>query len=162
MDSSLIFILAVIILLIVFGIVSCNLKSIEGFSPMGFTQNCPNGKGMLSPRMAYGRKFGHIRRDGSVYGSNSPGSVFKCDNVRGCPNLNIKGCAKKMDIPIVRENLPLGWGTTMTGPYADNNCLSGINGVNKASMENPYGRVYPEGDQMYGFCEKGIDNFFSN
>ena len=146
-----------------FGI-GCNCYKSEKFSPTGWTQNCPNAAA-LSPKMAYGEPWtstGWKKFDGKVVGSYSPGSVFQC-NDSDCSMITTKGCARKDTKGVMlKENIPIGWGSTMTGPYADNNCMSGINGVNKASMKNPYGKVYPEGKQMYGFCEKGVNNYFSD
>ena len=160
-----IIIFSVIIVLIVFAIVCCYRKT-ENFSPTGWTQNCPNPRQtMLSPRMAYGKPWEQTgwKRFGKNYiaGSYSPGSVFKCKDPKNCSMIQSEGCPKKEDIPTLRENLPIGWGSTITGPYADNNCMSNINGVNKSSGKNPYGKVYPNGKQMYAFCEKGVNNYFS-
>ena len=125
---------------------------------MGTTQNCPEANPTaLSPRMAYGNKFGWKNIDGQIVGSYSPGSVFKCNNQKDCVNISVNGCPKKEDIPTVRENLPLGWGSTMTGPYAGNYAMSNVNNINRSSMKNPYGKVYPDGDQMYGFFERGAE-----
>ena len=155
----------IILTIVVFGIV-CVCKKTENFSPTGFTQNCPRGKGLISPNMAVGepwRKTGFVKLDnGKIAGSQSPGSVFLCDDVENCPNLTISGCDNRKENVILKENIPLGWGSTMTGPYAGNNCMSNVNGVNKPSMRNPYGKLYPEGDQMYSFCEPGTPNAFAN
>lgn len=135
----------------------------EPFSPDGWTQNCPPASpNALSPKMAYGppwRSSEIISVDGDyIAGSVSPGSVFKCNNNDKCPPM-VQSCGKVIDAPQL-ESLPLGWGSTMTGPYADNWALSGVNGINKATLRNPYGKVYPEGKQMYGFIEKGSRNYF--
>lgn len=159
MKESLILLLAIILSLIIFGIVGMSRN--EHFSPTGWTQNCPAPQNqLLSPKMAYGRKFGWKRFGDNVAGSYSPGSVFQCKNPKQCSMINVRGCPHREDIPHLKEDLPLGWGSTITGPWAQNSCMSNVNGINKASMRNPYGKVGQQ--QTYGFCEKGINNFFSD
>lgn len=156
-----IFLTLVVIIFVIFGLTAVRTK--ERFSPTGWTQNCPPANPRpLSPKMAYGppwRDSKVIDVDGDyIAGSVSPGSVFKC-NGGNCPALG-PSCGTVGDVPQLRENLPLGWGSTMTGPYADNWSMSGVNGINKPTLENPYGKVYPHGKQMYGFIEKGSNNCF--
>lgn len=106
---------------------------------------------------------------GNVIGTCGPGCVYKCKNRKDCPNL-VKGCAPKERIPNYPNNLPLGWGSTVSGPYAgESGCASNINGINKMSFETPYGSTFklspngkhlPSGNQMYGVCTKGSMNPF--
>lgn len=170
--TGIVLVFVVILSIIMFGMFCVAKKSgsLEHFSPTGWTQNCPQAQPQaLSPKMAYGppwRQYGITKigtgEDSYIAGSYSPGSVFKCKNEKDCPMLNVRGCAKRENVPLIRDNLPLGWGSTMTGPYAGNDCMMNVNGVNKPSMRNPYGKVYPYGDQMYGFCEKGANNYFDD
>lgn len=156
----------IILTLTVFGLV-CFLKKEETFVDRENLINSNDSirENLVSPNMAIGepwRKSPHTVKlsNGKIVGTQSPGSVFICNDMENCPNIVIKGCDKSKEIVNLRDNLPLGWGSTMTGPYAQNNCMSNVNGINKPSMRNPYGKVYPEGDQMYGFCEKGTPNAF--
>ena len=166
MDSCYLILGIVIFGFLLFGLIGVCSNRTEGFSPTGWSANCPPASPRaLSPNMANGlpwRKPGWISVDGDyIAGSYSPGSAFKCDNEKDCVNLKTSGCkSKKEDVPEVVEDLPLGWGSSMTGPYADNWAMSGVNGINKATLRNPYGRVYPKGKQMYGFLEKGSRNCF--
>ena len=152
-------IFAIVLVLIVFGIVCIFFPYSEKFTP----EVCPDGGNLISQNALLGepwrKPFVTKLKNGKVIGSQSPGSLFQCDDIENCPNLNIKGCAKTKPHVDVRENLPLGWGSTMTGSYAGNNCMSNVNGINMPSMKNPYGKV--DGDQMYGFCEKGTPNAFA-
>jgi len=165
MNESLVLVFAVILSIIIFGIFCICRNPTEHFSPTGWTQNCPPAQPRaLSPKIAYGPPWspeGWIDVDGKyIAGSYSPGSVFKCDNQKDCAMIQVKGCPKRENVPLLRDNLPVGWGSTMAGPYADNNGMMNVNGVNKPTMRNPYGKVYPYGDQMYGFFEKGTNNYF--
>lgn len=182
--SNVVLIFAVIIVLATLGVVmvcyKCsdkftNLSKLkENFSPVGWTRNCPPpSPPALLPSTAYGpmtgplnamyRKFG-VRSDGkNVVGSLSPGAVFKCKDREKCPPLSVKGCNREEPSPVVRENMPLGWGGTMSGPYAGmSGCASNVNGITKMSYDNPYGATTPYGDQMYGMCVKGESNPFDN
>lgn len=111
-----------------------NVKKLkEHFSPTGWTRDCP------------------------YYGD-----IPSTECGPGCyttSNLGIKGCRRKVSKPTLKR-LPLGWGGTMTGPYAGSSgCASNVNGVMKNSKRNPYGIVGP---QMYGMCVMGSDNAFEN
>lgn len=103
----------------------------ENFSPTGWTRDCPHGT------------VGSMRQCGP--GCWTKSKIFS------------KGC--KVKEPKVR-GLPLGWGGTVTGPYAGpSGCTSNVNGVMKRSKRNPYGQVEP---QMYGMCVMGSENAFDN
>lgn len=120
---------------------------------------------LLSPSDAYGQpwyKPKTFKKGKFIYGSQTPGSAFKCDSIADCPNLRVKGCSSKISdkAPTLQDNLPIGWGSTMSGPYADNDFMMNVNGINKPTFRNPYGYVYPKGDQMYGYAEEGSPNAF--
>jgi hypothetical protein len=120
-------------------------KITESFSPIGWTQNCP------PPRMG-----------NDIIGSCGPGCIYKCKYKKNCPNLEVGGCGKHI-IPTIYEEIPLGWGGTMSGPYAgQSGCASGINGVANMSYRNEYGSTTPYGDQMYGMCDRSESNPFDN
>lgn len=56
---------------------------------------------------------------------------------------------------------PLGAMDSYAGPWSGyNGCIGNPNGVNKMSYKNPYGNTAPYGEQMYGYCEEGINNTF--
>lgn len=116
----------------------------ESFSPTGWTASSPPP----SPTS-------------DIIGQCGPGCYYKCSDTKNCPNINVKNYGKKDRAPILRDNLPIGWGDTMTGPYAGpEGCSSNINGINRNSYMNPYGEL--GNDQMYSFCEKGVTNPFTN
>jgi hypothetical protein len=158
MDESYIVMFAVILSLVVFGLVCCKCKKVDTFGSV----NCTNAP-LLSPKMAQGRHGWKNFKSGDteyIAGSYSPGSVFKCRNPEDCPNITVNGCGGHIKPPLVKENLPLGWGSTMT--VTGETCMSGVNGINKMSNRNPYGEIQPNGDQTVGYCVKGIDNCFSD
>ena len=69
----------------------------------------------------------------------------------------------KSERPNFPDNVALGWGGTMSGPYAGNSgCASNVNGITRMSYNTAYGQTTPWGDQMYGICEKGESNPFDS
>lgn len=102
-------------------------------------------------------------------GSCGPGCQFECDN-KDCPNMKLKGNKTKHTLPKgqmysskpnLTKNLPLGYVPSKVAYTGISDCSGNINGVMKSKNENPYGKVYPEGDQMYSFCDKGANNPFN-
>jgi hypothetical protein len=103
-----------------------------------------------------------------ITGSCGPGCYFQCDNAKNCPNMKLKGISPKnftqnpvSTSPNLEKNLPLGYGSTISGPYSGNAACSGnVQGAMKLASGNRYGKLYPEGDQMYAPCIKGTNNPF--
>ena len=170
-----------------------NLQKIkENFSPTGWDRNCPPPKpravatsvadGPLTGPLdrVYNPKTGKFERvyhpfgvksDGrDIIGTSGPGAVYKCKDKEDCPNIQVKGCRREELVPDFPDNLPLGWGGTMSGPYAGTpGCASNVNGINKMSFKNAYGETTKSspdqrrkgpGNQMYGMCVKGSSNPF--
>lgn len=132
---------SVILIFLIFGsIVWCYNKSDgftniqrlkENFSPTGWTRDCPHQD--------------HIKSEDCGPGCYTTSKI----NKRGC---------RKISKPNL-ENLPLGWGGTLSIDGVDGFCVSNVNGVMKNSKRNPYGLM---GEQMYGMCVMGSDNAFEN
>ena len=155
----------------------------ESFSPTGWTKNCPQPHPRaVSPDMALGEMTGplnqwwnnikknnikktskeHFGNKKQVIGKCGPGCVYKCKEGESCPNVEVTGCRRYERKPTLIENVPLGFGTTMSGPYSGpSGCASNVNGITRMGYGNPYGYTAPYGNQMYGFCEKGKPNPFN-
>ena len=109
-----------------------------------------------------------------ITGSCGPGCYFQCDSDENCPNMKLKGIKPKhckrnpksrliSTTPKLEKNLPLGYASTISGPYAGNTACSGnVQGTMKLASGNRYGKLYPEGDQMYAPCMQGTNNPFDN
>jgi len=106
-------------------------------------------------------EMSELKKLGDRYfsGGCGPGCKFQCKHGEVCPNMKIKEKGKSS--PILKKNLPLGYGSTMGGSYSGNSsCSNNVNGVMKLQKENRYGKLYPEGNQMYGYCVEGSENIF--
>lgn len=109
-----------------------------------------------------------------ITGSCGPGCQFQCDNAENCPNMKLKGIKPKScknnpkaglisTAPKLEKNLPLGYGSTIAGSYAGNAACSGnVQGAMKLASGNRYGKLYPQGDQMYAPCVQGTNNPFDD
>ena len=60
-----------------------------------------------------------------------------------------------------QKDLPLRTGSRMGGPAFGGNdsCAETQEEQMKLSLSNPYGKMYPEGSQMYGQCVAGTNPF---
>lgn len=108
-----------------------------------------------------------------VSGSCGPGCEYQCYSQENCPNLKLKrhDCRGEQSLtskvnwsyePVLKSNLPLGYGSTMSVPYISSSCTGNVNGVMKLSEGNRYGQMYPKGAQMYGMCVQGSSNPFDD
>ena len=107
-----------------------------------------------------------------ITGSCGPGCQFQCDDADNCPNMKLKGIKPKpckhnpspgliSTAPKLEKNLPLGYGSTVAGSYAGNaSCSGNVQGAMKLDSGNRYGKLFPEGEQMYAPCIQGTNNQF--
>jgi hypothetical protein len=133
----------------------------------GFLYYRENNKGHSLEQKNFLNKM-RLKENKRLYsGSCGPGCEYQCNHGERCPNMEIKSSnlikpnslpqgqsiSKK---PILTKNLDLGYATNI------NHCSSNVNGVMKLKNHNRYGKVYPEGEQMYSFCVKGSNNPFDD
>ncbi len=117
----------------------------EGFSPLGFTQNCPSAKS-VSPAFVYPDrktpKSVKIKGLGYIQ-TQSPGSAYQSKKkVKFNPETNVR---------VYDKALPLGAYSTMV-LFDKGSCIDNVNGINKSSGKNVYGEMYPGGNQSYSMA----------
>ena len=130
--------------------------------------NSKKGDRLNSQNIDYQKKALEGKR--LITGSCGPGCQFQCDNAENCPNMKLKGvrpvpCKHKPEAglistaPKLEKNLPLGYGSTVSGP-GNAACSGNVQGAMKLASGNRYGKLYPEGNQMYAPCVQGTNNPF--
>lgn len=167
-------VVGIVVILVVFALVMVYVPRSETFSPTGWTVGCPppsrvrfvKGKSpdVFSGPLAVPLTGPLARRwNRDTHGFKPSFKITKgtfAGQVPGRYRKNVKSRPKGR--PKVRNNLPLGWGSTMSGPYAGPaGCSGNVNGVTRMSYSTPYGETFPFGGQMYGFCESTPSNPFN-